>query len=151
MGVTIWSADAINGVPADDLAQLVTDGADEWSGFTIRGGAKHLIVVNPSQSIRRKNSVIMHELAHIMLGHDLADATVASTGELLPSTYDANQEDEAAWLGATLLLPRPALLWMRYRRLADEEAADHFGVSRHLLQWRIRMTGVDYQLGHQSG
>jgi len=89
----------------------------------------------------------MHELAHIILGHDLASATFADGGEFIPSTYNQDQEDEAAWLGGTLLLPRPALLWMRRGRLSDEDAATHFGVSPDLLRWRIRMTGIDYQLG----
>jgi Zn-dependent peptidase ImmA (M78 family) len=88
----------------------------------------------------------MHELAHIILGHELAFAMFSDSGDFTPSTYDQDQEDEAAWLGATLLLPRPALLWMRRRCLSDEEASTHFGVSPDLLRWRIRMTGIDYQL-----
>jgi Zn-dependent peptidase ImmA (M78 family) len=67
--------------------------------------------------------------------------------DFAPSTYDQDQEDEAAWFGATLLLPRPALLWMRRRNLSDEEAATHFGVSLDLLHWRIGMTGIDFQIG----
>ena len=89
----------------------------------------------------------MHELAHIILGHELASAMLTGAGDFVPSTYNQEQEDEAAWLGGTLLLPRPALLWMRRQRLSDEEAATHFGVSPDLLRWRIRMTGIDYQLG----
>jgi Zn-dependent peptidase ImmA (M78 family) len=88
----------------------------------------------------------MHELAHIILGHELSSATLTDGGHFVPSNYDQDQEDEAAWLGGTLLLPRPALLWMRRQRLSDEEAATHFGVSPDLLRWRIRMTGIDYQL-----
>jgi Zn-dependent peptidase ImmA (M78 family) len=89
----------------------------------------------------------MHELSHIILGHELTTGMFTEGGDFVPSTYDQDQEDEAAWLGGTLLLPRPALLWMRRRRLSDDEAATHFGVSPDLLRWRIRMTGIDYQLG----
>jgi Zn-dependent peptidase ImmA (M78 family) len=89
----------------------------------------------------------MHELAHIILGHELASAMFTGEGDFVPSTYDQDQEDEAAWLGGTLLLPRPALLWMRRQGLSDEDAATYFGVSPDLLRWRIRMTGIDYQLG----
>jgi hypothetical protein len=87
-----------------------------------------------------------HEMAHIILGHELHAATVTGAGHFIVSTYNQNQEDEAAWLGGTLLLPRPALLWMRRRALFDDDAATHFGVSPDLLKWRIRMTGIDYQL-----
>lgn len=145
--VSVWTPQEVQGIPAGDLQQLLVAGATEWSGFTLRVGLRHLAVVNSSQSSRRQNSVLMHELAHIMLGHDLVSGTFTAGGDFVPSTYNQDQEDEAAWLGGTLLLPRPALLWMRRRRLSDEDAATHFGVSLDLLQWRIRMTGIDYQLG----
>jgi hypothetical protein len=35
---------------------------------------------------------------------------------------------------------------MRRGGLSDDAAATHFGVSPDLLKWRIRMTGIDYQL-----
>jgi Zn-dependent peptidase ImmA (M78 family) len=144
--VIVWSPLDIRGISSADLHHLLNAGQEEWSGFTVRLNARHLIVVNAAQSGRRQNSVVMHELAHIILGHELTNAIITGAGHLVPSTYDQNQEDEAAWLGGTLLLPRPALLWMRRRRLSDEEAADHFAVSPDLLRWRIRMTGIDYQL-----
>jgi Zn-dependent peptidase ImmA (M78 family) len=145
--VTVWNPNDVKGISPSDLQQLLGAGHEEWSGFTLRVGLRHLVVVNSAQSPRRQNSVLMHELAHIVLGHDLASATFTHGGDFIPSTYNQDQEDEAAWLGGTLLLPRPALLSMRRRRLSDEEAATHFGVSPDLLRWRIRMTGIDYQLG----
>ena len=106
-----------------------------------------MVVLNSAQSARRQNSVLMHELAHIILGHELASASFTAAGHFIPGTYNQDQEEEAAWLGAALLLPRPALMWMRRQRLSDESAATYFGVSPDLLHWRIRMTGIDYQLG----
>lgn len=147
LSVTIWSAHEIAGVPANDLSHLLEAGKDEWSGFTLQVDARYLVVINPTQSARRRNSVVMHELAHIMLGHELIPAVITHGGHLVPTTYDQEQEDEAAWLGSTLLLPRPALLWMRRSGLSEESAATHFLVSLDLLSWRIRMTGIDYQLG----
>jgi len=145
--ITVWNPSQITGVPAADIQQLLGAGREEWSGFTLRIAMRHLVVMNSAQSPRRQNSVLMHELSHIILGHELASAMFTESGDFVPSTYDQDQEDEAAWLGGTLLLPRPALMWMRYRGLADDEAATHFGVSPDLLRWRIRMTGIDYQLG----
>lgn len=74
------------------------------------------------------NSDVMHELAHIR--HELTEVQETTDWRLLSGHHDKSQEDEANWLGWTLLLPRPALLWMRRRGLTDEAAADHFGVSR---------------------
>jgi Zn-dependent peptidase ImmA (M78 family) len=144
--VTVWSPPNIVGVRPEDIQHLLNAGHQEWSGFTLRLGNRHLIVANTAQSERRQNSVIMHELAHIILGHDLVPGLLSDSGHFVPGTYNQDQEDEAAWLGATLLLPRPALLWMRRQRMSDENAATHFGVSPDLLRWRIRMTGIDYQL-----
>jgi Zn-dependent peptidase ImmA (M78 family) len=144
--VTIWHPNQISEVATEDLEHLLNEGREEWSGFTLRIGDRHLVVVNSAQSARRRNSVLMHELAHIILGHELALAVFSGANDFAPSTYDQDQEDEAAWLGGTLLLPRPALLWIRRCGLSDDEAATHFGVSLDLLRWRIRMTGIDYQL-----
>lgn len=88
----------------------------------------------------------MHELAHIELGHALTNAGATTDGLLIPGTYSREQEDEANWLAGALLLPRPALLWMRQRQLTDDAAADHFSVSLDMFRWRIRMTGVDLQI-----
>lgn len=145
--VTVWSPDDIANFDPAQLRHLTGDGADEWSGFTLTLRGQSLVMINSAQSERRRNSVLMHELAHIMLGHRLADAVVSDGGHLIPSTYNQDQEDEAAWFGATLLLPRPALLWMRRRGMSDDQGASHFKVSPDLLKWRVRMTGIDYQLG----
>ncbi len=150
LDVTIWLTEDVAGLSTADLRQLRGAGAKEWSGFTLRIGIHNLIVVNSEQSARRQNSVVMHELAHIMLGHELASAVQTSDGHLVPSAFNQEQEDEAAWLGAALLLPRPALLWMRRMSMSDDDAATHFAVSPDLLRWRVRMTGIDYQLGLRS-
>ncbi len=144
--VTVWSPRDIAGVPDADIQHLLSAGSQEWSGFTLRINGSHLIVANSAQSARRQNSVVMHELAHIMLGHQLVTGAITDSGFFVPSTFNQDQEDEAAWLGGTLLLPRPALLWMRRRRMLDEDAATYFEVSPDLLKWRVRMTGIDYQL-----
>jgi hypothetical protein len=145
--VIVWHPADIDGVSVADMQHLLGAGLEEWSGFTLRIGGRNLVVVNSAQFERRQNSVLMHELAHIILGHELVSGTFTHGGHFVPGTYNQDQEDEAAWFGGTLLLPRPALLWMRRRRMSDDAAATHFGVSPELLRWRIRMTGIDYQLG----
>lgn len=146
LGITAWSAADVPGLADEDRRHLLADAMDEWSAFVLTDEGRHLVVYNPSQSPARINSVVMHELSHIMLGHELPSATTTDDGHLLTGSYDEEQEAEADWLGGTLLLPRPALLWMRSRKLSDEAAADHFGVSLDMLRWRVRMTGIDYQV-----
>lgn len=146
LGVNVWCAEDIRGVSAE-AARVLADEADQsWSALTMRMGPHHLIVYKPVSSAGRRNSVVMHELAHIILGHELASACILEDGSLVPGNFDQDQEDEADWLAGTLLLPRPALMSIRYRRLSDAAACHEYLVSGDMLAWRFRMTGVDYQL-----
>jgi Zn-dependent peptidase ImmA (M78 family) len=144
MQVLVWNERDITGLDETDLLRLTQNDPDSWSGFIIRIEDRNLIVYNSTQSPARINSVVMHELSHIMLGHELTSASVWD-GYFVPTTYDDDQEDEADWLAGTLLLPRPALLKIKYRNMIDSEATEHFKVSNQMLTWRVRMTGVAYQ------
>ena len=146
LGITVWSTSEIEDLSEDDLANLNDPGDDSWSALTIQLGAKHLVIYKNVASQPRINSVVMHEISHIVLGHELSDACVLGDGSLVPRNFSQEQEDEADWLGGTLLLPRPALLEIRRSRLTDAVAQTKFNVSVDMLRWRVRMTGVDYQL-----
>jgi hypothetical protein len=145
-GILVWSERDIAGVSDGDLVQLTVTDTDSWSAFTMRVGENHLIVANSSQSLPRQNSVIMHELSHILLGHELTSGSLTADGHFVPTSYDQDQEDEADWLAGTLLLPRPALLKIRRLGLTDSQAREQYLVSNQMLAWRFRMTGVDYQM-----
>ena len=147
-GILVWTEADIEGVSDDDLVQLTVTDPESWSAFTMRVGENHLIVVNSSQSAPRQNSVIMHELAHILLGHELTSAGLTADGHFVPTSYNQDQEDEADWLAGTLLLPRPALLRIRSLSMTDSQARNSYQVSDQMLLWRFRMTGVDFQLSN---
>jgi Zn-dependent peptidase ImmA (M78 family) len=146
--VTVWSISDVPGLAVEDLTHLTQTDGDSWSGVTLKINERHLIVYNSSQSPRRINSVVMHELSHIMLGHELETPHQTSDGMLITANYNREQELEADWFAGTLLLPRPALLWMRNKKMSDEMASSHFGVSMDMLRWRIRMTGIDIQIAN---
>jgi Zn-dependent peptidase ImmA (M78 family) len=146
LGVTVWRERDVRNLSGADLKQLTVEEADSWSAFTLRSDTNHLIVYNSSQTDYRVNSVVMHELAHIMLGHELTSAGVTEDGHLIPTSYNQDQEDEADWMAGTLLLPRPILLKIRQANMSEEAATHFFQVSSDMLTWRLRMTGVDYQL-----
>jgi len=112
----------------------------------LSSGEKDLVLVNPSHSRGRQANDLMHELAHILLGHEAARVDVAEDGSLVLFTYDKDQEDEANWLAACLLLPRPALLEIRKAGKDLRTAAKEYGVSQVMLQYRLNVTGVDHQL-----
>lgn len=150
LAISVWSVNEVSGVSAAANGALVDNKDQSWSALTLRIGPHHLIVYKPVPSCRRRNSVIMHELSHIILGHELASACILDDGSLVPGNFNQDQEDEADWLAGTLLLPRPALISIRRRGISDSAACEEHLVSQDMLKWRLRMTGVDYQLARRS-
>jgi len=151
LGVTVWSTDDIAQLSANDVAVLNDEQDDSWSALTMRVGTSNLVLFKPVSSSGRRNNVIMHELSHIILGHELAEACILEDGSLVPGNFNQDQEDEADWLAGTLLLPRPALMAIQSRRTPRHVACEHYQVSSEMLTWRTRMTGVTYQMKRRRG
>jgi Zn-dependent peptidase ImmA (M78 family) len=145
LGVLVLDFEEL-GLAEAHRVQLLEVDPESWSGMTLREGKTHAIVINPVHSSGRRASTLMHELSHIVLRHVPARIDVSPTGLLLLSDYSDEQEDEADWLSAALLLPREALVRARSRGLTVHAIAEHFGTSDQLCEWRLRMTGVDLQL-----
>lgn len=144
--IIVWSTEDINSLTPEDHNNLTSKDKDSWSALTLRKGIHHLVIYKAEQSAYRTNSVVMHELSHIILGHQLADACISEDGSFAPSNFDQEQEEEANWLGGTLLLPRPLLLHICRNNLSDQEVREKYRVSGDMLTWRIRMTGVNHQV-----
>ena len=128
------------------ICQLTETDASSWSALTLQEGGVFAIVINPAHAKARQRNDLAHELSHILLRHVPARVDVAPSNLLLLSDYSDEQEQEADWHGAALLLPRDALVRLRTRQKTTTEIADHFGVSTALCEWRLRMTGVDVQI-----
>ena len=127
-------------------SQLTIHDPDSWSAMTLQLDGKFSIVLNPRHALTRQRSDLMHELAHIELRHSPARVEVSESGLLLLSDYSDEQEQEADWFGAALLLPREGLVRLRAARKSPAEIAAHYGVSEALCQWRLRTTGVETQM-----
>jgi Zn-dependent peptidase ImmA (M78 family) len=134
------------GLQAHTVRQLTTVDSDSWSAMTLKMDKSFAIVLNPSHAVTRQRSDLAHELSHIELRHVPARVEISETGLLLLSDFSDEQEQEADWLGAALLLPRDGLVRLRSERKSTPEIATHFGVSPALCEWRLRMTGVDVQM-----
>jgi hypothetical protein len=146
LGIRVWTAEEVPGVEPQHLKTLLHDDSDSWSAATICVGSKDLIVLNSSHSPARQSSDLMHELSHVLLGHEPARVDVTEDGLLMLNTFDRLQEEEASWLAGCLLLPRNALMAIRGRGLDLRTAARNFGVSLDMLRYRMKVTGVEYQL-----
>lgn len=134
------------GLPARDVSQLTVIDGDSWSAMTLQLEGTFAIVLNPAHAITRQRNDLMHELAHVELSHTPTRVEVSESGLLLLSDYSEEQEQEADWLAAALLLPRDGLVQLRAARHSAADIATHYGVSAALCEWRLRMTGVDMQM-----
>ena len=131
---------------SDARLALARDGSG-WSAVTLECGDAKLIVLNDTHSLGRQSSDLMHELAHHILEHRPSEVAVSQEGLLVLHNYDRSQEEQADWCAASLLLPRPALVFVKKRLPELEEAAKHFRVSLAMLRYRLDVTGVNYQFG----
>lgn len=140
--VLVWSATEVPGVDRSALRVLTQDDPDSWSAVTLCSASRDVIIVNPQHRDGRRASDIMHELAHLIIGHEPARIDITEDGLLILNTFSQDQEDEAKWLSACLLLPRPLLLTIRRQGLEESKAARKYGVSLQMLRYRMQMLGL---------
>jgi Zn-dependent peptidase ImmA (M78 family) len=63
-------------------------------------------------------------------------------GSIGMRSFDAKQEDEANWLGWTILLPRSALMHCTQLGLSTSQIALNYDVSEQLVRYRVGITGI---------
>jgi len=93
----------------------------------------------------RQNSDIAHELAHVMLSHDLSE--IREVDGMPFRTCNPEEEEEATAFGGTLLLPRPLLLSTARRRATADQIAQQYEVTVEMARFRYNTTGVAKQVG----
>ena len=81
----------------------------------------------------------MHELAHLLLGHEPSTVFFAGQENLALRGFNKAAEEEADWLAGALLLPRDALVRLRAQNRPKDVACDEFGVSRRMMEFRMRV------------
>jgi len=150
LGVDVVKPQDIPGVQRDTLRVLLQDDPGSWSAVTLSMGGKDLVIQNPTHRGGRPNSDLMHELAHLLLGHKPGQTFISGDGATVLSAFNRSQEDEAGWLAGTLLLPRVALLHIRRQGLSDAQVIQLYNVSGDMLRWRVHVTGIDRQLKSAS-
>jgi Zn-dependent peptidase ImmA (M78 family) len=144
LAIEVRAVDEVPGLDSKYRQALSAD-AGSWSAVTITSGSKSVVILNSDHSQSRSASDLMHELAHLIIGHSPGRIDITEDGALVLNTYERLQEDEANWLAGCLLLPRAALLWIVRQRQDLGAAAGHYGVSSSMLQFRLNVTGVRQQ------
>jgi Zn-dependent peptidase ImmA (M78 family) len=151
LGVVLWTCADVPGITSDIVQQLAVRDPWGWSAVTVAVHSRVIVVYNDRKSRGRQASDITHELAHVILSHEPATVILSESVDLSMRTFDQKQEDEANCLAWALLLPRDALFAARKRRQPLDHIATAFGVTETLVQYRLRMTGIDVQLQRRGG
>ncbi len=120
------------------LKHAVGEGQSIFSATTVVDGCYCMIIHNDSHHPFRQNSNVMHEIAHILLGHPPRPPLVGDSCR----NFDTTSEREANELGFTLLIPKRAALRVVESRMPIDEACEYYGVSAKLLRYRIDVTDV---------
>lgn len=146
LGVRIWTPSDVPGLSQESLKYLVSPAGDEWSAVSVYVGTTGVIVINPTHSTARQASDVMHELSHLIRGHQPSQIFHLFDGSQVSlRTFNDLQEAEADWLAGCLLLPRVALAYCTAKRLSSYEACQQYGVSSDLYRYRVNITGVNRQ------
>ena len=134
-------------IPADQLVdrgrleelEELQPGAFSAATFHLPDG-RTVAVCNPCNDPPRTNSDIAHELAHILLDHDVREIQQLAGHTFL--TCNPEQEEEANWLAGCLLLPRPLLLREVYAGTDPDTLAARYQVSLAMARFRLNASGV---------
>jgi Zn-dependent peptidase ImmA (M78 family) len=143
MGIAVVPINELvaHGLKKASLAHLVGAGAQDFSAAALGLGERWVIVENEAHTVGRRTNSVAHEVSHLLLKHPPHPPFV--NGGM--RNHWRQVEDEADWLGGTLLVPRPAALAIVREGLDHEIAATRYGVSAPLLRQRLNVTGAIIQ------
>ncbi|GIU80983.1 MAG: ImmA/IrrE family metallo-endopeptidase [Acidobacteria bacterium] len=121
---------------------LLEEAKNSWSGGVclkpLPDGRK-LIILNPTHGENRQNATLMEEICHVFLGHK-PSKLIISDKEMKAREYNPKVEEEAYSVGAAALVPYTALRKMIHQGKTSKEIAQHFRVSRDLVEYRMKVT-----------
>ena len=125
---------------------LIGEGKDMWSGGAasqpLPDGRK-LIILNPTHGRNRHKATLMEEVCHVFLGHKASRLAVKrkdKKGNIVARDYNHDIEEEAYSTGAAALVPYIALKQYVEEGQTSAAISRHFGVSRALVEFRIKIS-----------
>ena len=151
--IEVFVSDQVRELSLDSLTTLNHSSGKGWSAVTIAIKASHgpsyLIIHNQVHSPARQQSNLMHELGHILCEHEVSAIDVNMGFPALMRHYPEEQELEAECMGATLHLPRPALLNALESGWDKQAIMQHYQASASMVQLRLNKSGVMHQMANR--
>lgn len=136
----------IEGLTTETREHLLGAAAEKWSGGACANplpGGWRLVILNPTHGQRRNRATLMEEICHVFLGHKpnrLAIVAQDQRGRTVAREYNHADEEAAYAIGAAALVPYGALRRFVLDGRPSREIAQHFGVSRELVEYRLKVT-----------
>ncbi len=135
--IKVVSLKDLNGLSEESRLHL--SGSDNWSGGVteLLPDGTRIVIINDRHSRRRNAVTLMEEICHSILGHK--PSKISQTNG---RTYDRQIEEEAYSVGAAALVPYQALAEKLAKHETVKSIASFFGVSVHLIEYRMRVLGL---------
>ena len=130
----------------ETVEELLRNSKDKWSGGAasrVLPNGQKLIILNPTHSPLRHSATLMEEVCHVFLGHKPSRLAIKKRdrqGNVVARDYNADIEEEAYATGAAALVPYRGMKRMVGRGKTAAEIARHYGVSRALVEYRIKIS-----------
>lgn len=143
-GTDVYSLEdlAASGCPQEAIEYFTTKRPEAWSAALVPNGTGSFIVENTIHLSWRRRSNIAHEMAHLLLEHKFDTVILTDSQHGCRDQVSKSIEDQAAELGAELLLPAAAARRAAARGKTDEQVAQLYDVSIELARWRMNATGA---------
>ncbi len=146
----------IKGLSEETRLHLLGTGVNSWSGGTssrpLPNGWR-LVILNPRHGAQRNNATLMEEVCHVFLGHKANRLHIVAedkNGKTASRDYNDEDEEAAYAVGAAALVPYTALRRFVLKGKTSREMAQHFNVSRELIEYRIKVSRLwpEYKKRH---
>lgn len=149
LGIIIVMPNQILDVASSTIKNLKS-GYSKWSAITLLNKYGEIIIIhNPAHSKYRRESNLMHEIAHVLCKHTPEEfGSTKNFPFLLLRDYNIEQEQEAQWLGACLQLPRKAIEWALKNGMKETEISNYFNASKDMVRFRKNITGISKQYSY---
>ena len=157
-GLLVIDFNQIEGLSEQARNHLLGEGAKDWSGGTftrLLPNGRQLVILNPKHGHQRHHATLMEEVCHVFLGHKANKLEITKTndqGQIVARDYDDSDEEEAYSVGAAALVPYAGLHRFVMAGKTTFQIAQHFGVSRQLIIYRIQisMLWAEYKKRHPA-
>lgn len=151
-GIEIMPLSKVTGFDEEAMLLLKEEASSKWSAMSIPLDMKRekwMVVYNDSHDVERQRPTLLEEIWHIILEHDLTQIT--KIGSQHARTFNQDDEHDAYYLASAALLPAEAIKGFVQDKLEKVESfAKKYGVSKELVEYRIKRLGFWYEYKGRS-